>query len=327
MALVARQILGGEMDVLANVLRLASLGNAVITQSELAGSWSLEVPPEIRVAIHLIRRGECWLRVSGALTAPMRLGEGDVVLIPNSLAHILSANPDTPPLPLAEGLALARRHADEAPASECANLLCAEITFDHAARHPLADVLPEVIHIPSSDADIGDGVRVLAGLLTEEAGGKRPGSEVVVAGLLDALLVLIVRHWLDTQQTPNSGWLSALKDKKIVRTLAAMHHRPDHPWTVAELADQAGMSRSTFARRFPQLVGLTPLEYLAQWRMNVAAKLLRTTAMSVESVALGVGYESATAFGNAFRGRFSIAPGRYRSRFAANRSLGQGRGA
>lgn len=308
------------MDVLADVLRLASLGNAVVARTELTAPWGLLVPSEIRVAIHLIRRGECWLRIPGA-PAPLHLAEGDIVLIPSALAHVLSDAPDTPPLPLDQGLALARQRAEHAHDGEHggdrASLLCAEITFDHAARHPLAGMLPDVIHIPSSEAGHGEALPALADVLREEAERQRAGSEIVIARLVDALLVLIVRHWLERQHASTAGWLGALRDPKILRTLAAMHHDPRHPWSVAELAARGGMSRAAFARRFSLLVGQTPLGYLAQWRMSVAAKLLRTTELSVEHVALSVGYESATAFGNAFRRHFLISPGRYRTQLAS----------
>ncbi|MFG1304754.1 AraC family transcriptional regulator [Xanthobacter autotrophicus] len=304
------------MDVLADVLRLASLGNAVITQSEMTAPWALLVPSEIRVAIHLIRRGGCWLRVPGA-SAPLRLCEGDIVLIPSALAHILSDAPDTPPLPLEEGLALARQRAERARDGEeggaRAGLLCAEITFDAAARHPLAGLLPDVIHIPAREAESDEALGALVRVLLEEAERRRAGAQIVVARLIDVLLVLIVRHWLDAQHMPNAGWLGALRDPKILRALAAMHRDPRHPWTVAALAAHAGLSRAAFARRFSLRVGQTPLGYLAQWRMNVAAKLLRSTMLSVENVALSVGYDSATAFGAAFRRHLSISPGRYRA--------------
>lgn len=304
------------MDVLADVLRLASLGNAVITQSEMTAPWALLVPSEIRVAIHLIRSGGCWLRMPGG-PEPLRLVEGDIVLIPSALAHILSDAPDTPPLLLEAGLALARRRAQNGEqGGERAGLLCAEITFDHAARHPLAGMLPDVIHIPSHETRQGEALGSLTRILLEEAECQRAGSEIVVARLIDALLIMIVRHWLDAQHAPNAGWLSALRDPKILRALSVIHHDPRHHWSVAELAARAGMSRAAFARRFSLLVGETPLAYLAQWRMNVAAKLLRSTELSVENVALSVGYDSATAFGNAFRRQFSISPGRYRTQSA-----------
>lgn len=203
------------MDVLADVLRLASLGNAVITQSEMTAPWALLIPSKIRVAIHLIRRGGCWLRIPGG-PEPLRLVEGDMVLIPSPLAHILSDAPDTPPLPLEEGLALARRRAqNDEQGGERAGLLCAEITFDHAARHPLAGMLPDVIHICAHAAREDEALGSLARILLEEAGRQRAGSEIVVARLIDALLIMIVRHWLDAQHAPNASWLGALRHRSI----------------------------------------------------------------------------------------------------------------
>lgn len=305
------------MDVLTDVLRLTSLGNAVITRSNLVAPWGLQIPSKVRVAIHLIQRGECWLRVAGS-KQPLRLAEGDVVLIPSAISHVLSDAPDTPPLPLERGLALAQERTRLGPKPDgptaSATLLCAEIKFDHHAAPPLASVLPDVVHIQSDAAERGEALASLTRILLREAGSARAGSEVMVARLLDALLILIVRHWLDSQESPRAGWLGALQNPKIGRALGAMHENPGHAWSVAELADRAGMSRAAFARQFPALVGQTPLAYLTHWRMSVASKLLRSTTLSVEEVSLRAGYESVTAFGNAFRRHFSISPGRYRTK-------------
>lgn len=253
------------------------------------------------------------MRVEGA-QQPLRLSEGDAVLIPSSVAHVLSDAPDTPPLPFEQGLARTRERAVPAGEAGSTNLLCAEITFDHRARHALADALPDVIHVPADAPRHGEALRSLGRLLLQETGAAAAGSGIVVTRLVDALLVLIVRHWLDTQEAASTGWLGALQDPKIGRALQAMHHDPGRPWSVEGLASLAGMSRAAFARRFPLLVGQTPREYLTRWRMSVAAKLLASTALAVEQVALRVGYESTTAFGNAFRRHFSVSPGRYRNR-------------
>jgi len=130
--------------------------------------------------------------------------------------------------------------------------------------------------------------------------------------LIDTLLVFIIRRWLDDQPIDGAGWFGALRDPQIGQALALIHAAPHHRWTVAELASRVAKSRAAFARRFVALVGESPLAYVTRWRLNLAAKLLRSTADSVEVIGVSVGYQSPTAFGNAFRRHFALSPGQYR---------------
>ena len=306
------------MDVLSDVLRVASLGNALLSQSELVAPWAMEVGPKVRAAIHIVKRGMCWFRV-GSGAESVRLLAGDIVFVPGGATHVIADDPLTPPRPYEEELAEQHRRVElgiNADGERCA-LLCAEITFDHTEAHPLMSVLPHVIHIGADAAEADEGLRSLSRALLREASLQRPGAELLVPRLVDALLVLIVRHWLDSHPLDSAGdgagWLGALRDPQIARALGLMHETPEQHWTVDGLASRVAMSRAVFARRFTALVGEPPLAYLTRWRLNVAAKRLRTTDESVERIASSVGYESATAFGNAFRRHHAVAPGRYRT--------------
>lgn len=301
------------MDVLTDVLRVAQLGNAILSRSELVAPWGLEVGAEVRAAVHVVQRGICWLRLGRSKA--VRLGPGDVVLIPRGTTHILSDSPRTPAAPYELALRqmrtrLSRLRPDAG--RDTAVLLCAEIKFDRAEPHPLVSVLPEVIHIGAEAAGRDDAVQAVSRLLLREALGQLAGAELVVPRLVDTLLVFIVRAWIDRQPLDAGGWLGALRDPAIGQALALIHEAPEQKLTVADLASRAAMSRAAFARRFASLVGEPPLTYVTRWRMNLAAKLLRTTTSSAEQIAAAVGYESPTAFGNAFRRHLSASPGRYR---------------
>jgi AraC-like DNA-binding protein len=301
------------MDVLTDVLRAAQIGNAVLSHSELLAPWGLEVGPEVRAAVHVVQRGLCWLRVSGS--APLRLGPGDVVLLPRGTKHALSDRPRTPALPYERALRQMRARLntlEPSKGSDLSVLLCAEIKFDSAGPHPLMSVLPEVIHLPAEATTSDDELQAVSRLLLREALGPRAGSELVIPRLIDTLLVFIVRAWIEHQPLNSAGWLGALRDPQMGQALSFIHETPSHKWTVEELAGKVAMSRAAFARRFTSLVGEPPLAYVTRWRMNLAAKLLRSTTTSAERIAADVGYESPTAFGNAFRRHLGVSPGQYR---------------
>jgi AraC-like DNA-binding protein len=301
------------MDVLADVLRVSALGNAILNRSELVAPFGLEVGKEVRAAVHIVQRGLCWLRIGKR--KPIRLASGDIVLIPRGTVHALLDDPRTPVEPFASALrSQAKRLRSRAAQVENNTVLvCAEIKFDEAEPHPLMTVLPDLIHVSAVLAENDHGLATLSRILVREALGERMGAELVVPRLVDALLVFIVRNWIEQQPIESAGWLGALRDDQIGRALALIHEAPEHKWTVDELASNVAMSRATFARRFSALVGESPHAYVTRWRMNLAARLLRTTSDSAERIAASVGYDSPTAFGAAFRKHLSVSPGIYRS--------------
>jgi AraC-like DNA-binding protein len=306
------------MDVLADVLRVSALGNAILNRSELVAPWGLEVGADVRAAIHIVQRGLCWLRI--AKRAPVRLGPGDVVLVPRGTSHALLDDPRTPAEPFERALRRMRARRAKRTSTrpdQTAVLICAEIKFDQAEPHPLMNALPDVIHIPA-EAEGDSGLQAVARLLSREALSGRMGAELVVPRLVDTLLVFVVRRWIEQQPIESAGWLVALRDEEIGRALALVHEAPSHRWTVEGLASKVAMSRAAFARRFTSLVGESPHAYITRWRMNLAATLLRTTSSSAEQIAAQVGYESPTAFNAAFRRYLSVSPGLYRK--AASKS-------
>lgn len=198
-------------------------------------------------------------------------------------------------------------------AGATAVVLCGAYGLDQTRPHPVLADLAEVVHLP---ARLGrhPALRAAVGLLGDELEHPRPGSDAVVAALLEMLLLYIVRAWLEEQsERPGaSGWALALNDPSIMATLRAIHAEPGHPWTVEELAGVAELSRSAYARRFTAAVGEPPLSYLTRWRMTRAAALLRAEDVPLAEVAGRFGYVSEYAFAKAFKRAYGIPPGRYR---------------
>lgn len=309
------------MDVLADVLAVTRLGRTAIARAELVAPWGLEIDPIAEAHVHVVERGSCWLRTSGERRF-MRLEAGDVVLIRGGVGHSICDDPRTKARPHEEVLAAMPRRLSALPESrrhETTRVLCAKYLFQGASAHPLASLLPPLIHLPAADAAPHAQLQLLLQLLGREAADAGAGAELVIPRLVDSLLVFVVRAWIAAQPVDAGGWFAALRDTTMSRALALVHARPEAPWSLEELARQVGQSRATFARRFHELVGETPVAYLTRWRMCLASKLLADTSLSLEEIAPRVGYQTAAAFSRAFRRSLGCAPGQFRARARGER--------
>ncbi len=314
------------MDVLSDVLSVTRIGSTVVAQAELVPPWGLEIDPVAEAHIHVVQRGVCWLRVAGE-RRHVRLVTGDVVLIRGGVGHSVCDDPKTKPAPHEQVLeAMPRRLASLAKsrAQETTVVLCAKYLFQHFGAHPLISLFPSLVHLPAHEADRHVQLQLLLQLLRHEAVGAGSGSELVVPRLVDSLLVYVVRAWLEGHPVGAGGWFGALRDPAIAKALSLIHQQPQKPWSVASLARQVAHSRPTFARRFAELVGETPVAYLTRWRMCLATKLLTETELSIEEVAGRVGYETAAAFSKAFRRNYGDAPGRFRGEMQRSRAASPG---
>jgi transcriptional regulator GlxA family with amidase domain len=190
--------------------------------------------------------------------------------------------------------------------------VCGGYHFAPGRAHPLLELLPPLIHIRTAAASAGHDVSLIVELLTREVAARGIGTGTVTNRLVDALLVYLLRAWLEDQPDGVAGWLGALRDPVVGRALSLLHTDPGHPWSVDELAGRVGMSRSGLAQRFAALTGDTPHRYLARLRADRAAALLRDTGDPILQIALAVGYATEQALSKAFARHYGMAPGRYR---------------
>ncbi|SHG77180.1 AraC family transcriptional regulator [Streptoalloteichus hindustanus] len=288
------------MDVLSDAIEMMRTGRAVSNRMRLGSRWRYRLMPYDGVGFHVLLRGSGWLIVDGAEPAP--INAGDIVLVPHGSSHVLSDSPS------AAG-ALPFDAAVEEPDGPV-EFLCGKYRLDRSRAHPLLAGLPEVIHLP---AHVGrhPELRAAIELLGGEVHADRPGRHSVLTGLLDLLLVYLVRAWLD--QSAESGWPRALRDPEVAAALEALHTDPAAPWRADTLAARVGVSRATLVRRFTTLIGQPPMAYLTWWRMTTAARLLRDSDLPLPNIARQVGYGSPFSFSHAFKRQFGVAPGQYRS--------------
>lgn len=303
------------MDPLTDVLALAQVRGSVAATVYAGDAWGLDIVDVPGAAFHAVTAGTAWLQL--ASHPPARLTPGDVVLLPLGAEHSVASDP---------GHALER--FDHAAAQRAmatggrltvgrgpahTRILCASYRHDPTVMAPLLGLLPTVVHLrPGADTEPMDS---LVRLLAREITVPRVGAATVLDRLLDIVLVHIVRAWLDTSESDQmpASWLRALRDPVITAALTALHADPARNWTLDTLAREVTTSRATLARRFPDLVGDTPGGYLTRWRMDLAARQLRTTTDPIGPIARSVGYTSEYAFNRAFARTTGVAPGRYRT--------------
>jgi AraC-like DNA-binding protein len=194
---------------------------------------------------------------------------------------------------------------------EPAELVCGFFGCDARPFNPLLATLPRTIHVRRRDSDDGTIAQLLRLALAELA-GRRSGRESVLSHLSELLFVEAVRRYIETLPPAQTGWLAGLADEQVGRALAKLHERPAHPWSLEELAREAGLSRSTLAERFAQFVGVPPMQYLAQWRIQLAARLLSSTAVGLAELAQRVGYGSEAALSRAFKRQVGVSPALWR---------------
>jgi AraC-like DNA-binding protein len=317
-------------DPLTDVLASVRLTGAVFFSVEGAPPWAAESPPASAISgrvlpgadhvleFHAVTRGRCLIGILGE--EPMQLEAGDVICFPHGDAHVLSSGRGIQampvPLQLFERAATARLpfplKLGEGPAE--VHVICGFLGCDARPFNPLLASLPRVLRASDRGGPPGGWLTRFMEVAEVEARSPRPGSEGVLGRLSELMFVEMIRRHLEALPPDRTGWLAGLRDPHVGKALAALHDRPGHPWTLDEVGHQAGLSRSALAERFADLVGEPPFQYLARWRMQVAAGLLATTHDGVAAIGARVGYASEAAFSRAFKKLVGVPPATWRRR-------------
>jgi AraC-like DNA-binding protein len=326
-------------DALSDVLRAVRFRGALFYYVEGASPWVAEAPPareiipailpgaEHMIEFHGIVKGSCWAAVAGE--APVRLEAGDVVLFPQGDAHVMSSapglrgpgadrefyfSPRPPQLPYSLSLEESRVTTArlDGGGADRATLACGFLGLDARPFNPLLAALPRVLRVPGSALGADSWVATFLRAVVAESNERRPGGEAVLERMSEMLFVEVLRRHIDSLPAEQTGWLAGMRDPAVGRVLGLLHGRPADPWTLERLGEEAGMSRSSLHERFVHFIGQPPMQYLARWRMQLAAGFLRDTSAKLAEVALAVGYESEAAFSRAFKREVGASPGAWR---------------
>ncbi|WP_213979939.1 AraC family transcriptional regulator [Sphingomonas sp. dw_22] len=296
------------MDPLASVIDLLRPRTLLSKRISGAGRWGVRYDAYRDPSFCLMLVGACWLTVEGA--APLRLAAGDFLLMPATPAFALTSDRDMAKekLPLGPDSTGLRelRHGDpdgEAPV----RMIGGFFRFDAGNAALLLDLLPATIHIRSSDPG-ADRLRQIVRLISDEVDGDAPGRDPILERLAEVLLIEALRWRPGERDLHPHGLLAGLADAQVAVALRRMHGDVAYPWTIVELARDAGMSRASFAERFARTVGMPPMQYLLRWRMALARDMLRHRSGQLEQVAAAIGYQSASAFSTAFSRHMGMPP-------------------
>lgn len=293
------------MDPLSDVLSILRPSDYAFRGLEAGGSWSLHYPADGALKCFAITLGSCFLAGEEPI-GQRQLQQGDVVMVSGRTAFRLCSDLACPSVDVGVALTVVSpgNVARIGTGVDCAGL-GGYFGFSNTHAGVLLAMLPEVLHVASSS---GESLRLSIARLMEELRFPRPGGHLMASHFAQALLIEALRHHLDHAVPDRANWLYALQDSKLSAALGAVHAAPGHPWTVALLADAAGMSRSAFAAHFAATVGEAPMAYVTRWRMLLACDRLAVKGATISRVATSLGYASDSAFGAAFKRVLGVSP-------------------
>jgi AraC family transcriptional activator of mtrCDE len=296
------------VDVLSEILGTLELSSQLYFRAELGAPFAIAVPERADVVrFHVVAAGYC---VIGLPDGPsLECGPGDLVLVPNGAAHEIADTPGTSPQLLDS--VLQERGLDEAGRlrhggpGPVAVLVCGHFAFGEGPLHPVLSGLPHLLHIAAGASSSYAWIGHVVEHLEAEARLQRSGHREVLRRLSEILLIEVLRA---SAEAGAGGTLSAIADPQLGRALEALHAAPERTWSLEALARVAGLSRTLLAERFRERLGISPMRYLAHWRVQKARHLLEAGRCSVAEASRRVGYRSESAFHRAFRARFGVAP-------------------
>lgn len=317
------------MDVLSDVLRAVRLTGAVYFDIHARAPWVAETPPVARyganvmpesehvIAFHLVMDGQCWVQLAEGTDPPVFVEAGDAVIFPAGDGHVMGTERGQRAEP---NLTFYQRPRDRplpyvfheyGGTGNPAWLVCGYLGCDKRPFNPILEALPRLMHVraPSTGLHL---IHDLIRAALKECKQPRAGGETILSKLSELMFLEAVRHHIDGLSPDSKGWLAGLRDRHVGAALSLMHGRPAERWTLDGLAREVGLSRSTFAERFTERMGAPAMQYLGNWRLQLAARLLEHQGMSIAQAAAEVGYESEAAFNRAFKKQVGVPPGAWR---------------
>lgn len=323
------------MDALSDVLRLVRLTGAVFLDAEFSAPWCISAPSGVKVCTqrmpqaqhvatyHLVTAGSCEIMFDGE--SPHHARAHDLIVIPGGDPHLLGSDLAAPRTDMTR--LVAEMTPDEMPrvshggGGEATRLVCGYLACDSALFKTLLAALPRLMIIGMQEGGArGQWLETSIQFSLAEYADSGAGASAVLAKLSEILFVEAIRRHAERLPPGQHGWLAGLRDRYVGRALSLMHSKPAHAWTVDELASYVGLSRSALGEKFAALVGQPPMQYLAHWRLQLAADLLQSSRRTIGSIAADVGYESEAAFSRAFKRELGAAPATWRCSLLASRN-------
>jgi AraC-like DNA-binding protein len=315
------------MDAFSEILSGVKLNGALFFSAEFSAPWGFSSPASNLLAptlapgaphlviYHLVIDGGAFVRLPDGQS--VELVPGDVVVLPHGHPHQMTSSRGVTATSLTSAILAKVKSHDLSPmqaggGGDPARYVCGYMACDPFLSRPILSGLPPVFKVNIRTDRSGQWLENCILHLVEEAGSGRVGSAAMLAKLSEALFVDTLRRYVASLPEQQVGWLAGARDPIVGKGLGLLHSRVAHPWTIADLADQVGISRSGLVERFTRYLSEPPMAYLTRWRLQLAARSLEKTSRGVAEIAGDVGYESEAAFNRAFKREFGQPPGQYR---------------
>ena len=305
------------MDALSVLLQNVHLFETKYYRLNVTGNWSYSLTRQDTILFYLVMSGGFCIDVGNG---PRETRAGDMIMIPSAHQHVsyaLNYHSDEAQ-PLDELLTSCKDHTLDlkGDGDSEASLILIECKYDKAMIRPLLSVLPPILpEVNDEDDGRFEVIDVEIRLLTLEAEHERMGKIAVINHWASIMMIECLRVYIESLPEATENWLKAMKDPFLTKALVAMHEMPSENWTINKLAEVAGMSRSSFAQRFKEVVGIPPLTYLMDYRLRLAARYLRLQQNSIGRISGLVGYASDSTFSQAFKRVYGISPKAYRQQY------------
>ena len=315
------------MDAFSEILSGVKLSGALFFSAEFSAPWCFTSPASNTLApllapgaphlviYHFVIDGTAFVTLPGGES--IELGPGDIVVLPHGDAHVMTSAMDVEETSLNAAILSKIRSRDLRPmqaggGGDSARYVCGYMACDPLLSRPILGGLPHVFKVNIRTDRSGQWLESSILHLVDEAASGRVGSDAMLAKLSEALFVDTLRRYVASLPEQQTGWLAGARDPIVGKSLGLLHSRIAHPWTIADLADEVGISRTALVERFTRYLSEPPMTYLTRWRLHLAARSLENTPRGVSEIAGEVGYESEAAFNRAFKREFGEPPGRYR---------------
>ena len=305
------------MDALSVLLQNVHLFETKYYRLNVTGNWSYSLTRQDTILFYLVMSGGFCIDVGNG---PRETRAGDMIMIPSAHQHVsyaLNYHSDEAQ-PLDELLTSCKDHTLDlkGDGDSEASLILIECKYDKAMIRPLLSVLPSILpEVNDEDDGRFEVIDVEIRLLTLEAEHERMGKTAVINHWASIMMIECLRVYIESLPEATENWLKAMKDPFLTKALVAMHEMPNENWTINKIAEVAGMSRSSFAQRFKEVVGIPPLTYLMDYRLRLAARYLRLQQNSISRISGLVGYASDSTFSQAFKRVYGISPKAYRQQY------------
>jgi len=320
-----------DCDTLTDVLRAVRMTGAIFFDVHASTPWVAQAPPSRDIAAlvmpgaqhvieyHVLVSGSCWAALVDTDADPIRLAPGSIIVFPHGDPHVLSSAPHMRAMP---EMAIFAPASTENPrpfyldpgggGPQGARIVCGFLGCDARPFNPLLLSLPRVLHIAEATSAEDGWLGLLVEATLRESEERRIGGGGVLSKLSELIFIETIRRYAERQGDAARSWLAGLNDPLVGRAIRALHRDPGRAWTLNDLAREVGSSRTALADRFAEHVGMPPMTYLTNWRMQIAAAHLADRSQTMARIAATIGYESEAAFSRAFKRCVGMAPSEWR---------------